>query len=111
MALATLDEPLEPRRVVRVLEALGLHDPLDEEGVVAAVAQLHRQVVEGGACDALRAAQQQPAVLLEDGAVARLGRSGTGGQGEVRSGTVRLRWRSAQWNVLTVGSAERVGRG
>ena len=33
-----LDEPLEPRRVVRVLEALGLHDPFDEEGVVAAVA-------------------------------------------------------------------------
>ena len=51
-----LDEPLEPRRVVRVLEALSLHDPLDEEGVVAAVAQLHAQVVEGGAADrALRA--------------------------------------------------------
>eukprot|EP00964_Phaeocystis_antarctica_P112983 scaffold77080_cov34-Phaeocystis_antarctica.AAC.1 len=41
--------------------------------MVAAVAQLHAQVVEGGPADgALGPAQQQPAVLLEEGAVARL---------------------------------------
>ena len=47
-------------------------DALDEEWVVTAVAELHREVIERGALHGRRPAQQQRAVLLEERAVARL---------------------------------------
>jgi len=49
-----------------------LFDALDQVGVVAAVAELHVDVEEGGAGPRVGAAQQQRSVLVEDGAVARL---------------------------------------
>ena len=67
------DEVGEPCGVIGIVEALGLHDALDQERMVAAVAQLHRDVVERGPRAArLGATQQHRAVALEDGAVAAL---------------------------------------
>ena len=67
------DKPVDVRLVVDRVQPLGLDDALDEKGVVAAVAQLHRDVVEGGAgARRVGAAQQHGAVALEDGAVAPL---------------------------------------
>ena len=40
------------------VELLGIGDALDEEGVIAAMAKLHRYADERGACDALGAGEK-----------------------------------------------------
>ena len=67
------DQVVEPRGVIGALEPLRLDHTLDEERVVAAVAQLHRHVVERRAgARGFRATQEHGAVPLEDRAVAAL---------------------------------------
>mmetsp|Transcript_8508 Transcript_8508/g.29000 ORF Transcript_8508/g.29000 Transcript_8508/m.29000 type:complete len:449 (-) Transcript_8508:403-1749(-) len=65
-------EALEPHGVRGIVQPLGLGHAFYEEGVVAAVAQLHAHVVEGGARGGVRAPEEHLPVLLEDGPVAAL---------------------------------------
>ena len=62
------DDALDPDGVGGgAVEPLGMCDALDQERVVAAVAELHRDVVERRAAHLrLGAAEEQRAVLLED---------------------------------------------
>ena len=62
------DDALDPDGVGGgAVEPLGVGDALDQERVVAAVAELHRDVVERLAAQLrLGAAEEQRAVLLED---------------------------------------------